>query len=152
MEVLQRLRSIANYQFGRGVGRVLFPENVEVRFSGRTGRVREVYFGGRLIATLKPTGNLSLTVEGFRRIVEVFKPPRFRVVVGGEAVRFVREGRNVFAKHVRDADLEIKPNDEVVVVDEDDRVLAVGKAVLTGREMLVFRRGVAVKVRHGVNR
>ncbi len=150
MNVLQKLRSIANYQFGSGVGRVLFPENIEVRFSSRTGKVKEVYLDGKLLATLKPTGNLSLTVEGFKRIVKSFAPPRFRVVVQKEAVEFVRKGRDVFAKYVKDVDLEIRPGEEVVVVDDNDEVLAVGKAVLSGREMLAFKRGVAVKVRHGV--
>ena len=38
---------------------------------------------------------------------------------------------------------------EVIVVDEDSEVLAVGRAVLSGIEMKAFKRGVAVKVRHG---
>jgi len=38
----------------------------------------------------------------------------------------------------------------VVVVDGAGRVLAVGRAVLSGAEMRAFKRGVAVKVRRGV--
>jgi len=37
----------------------------------------------------------------------------------------------------------------VVVVDGRHEVLAVGRAVLTGKEMKAFKRGVAVRVRHG---
>ena len=39
---------------------------------------------------------------------------------------------------------------EVIVVDEGGCVLAVGRAVLSSSEMLAFKTGVAVKVRHGV--
>ncbi len=59
------------------------------------------------------------------------------------------EGRNVFAKHVVEADKELRPQDEVIVVDEEDNLVAVGKAVLSGEEMKVFKHGVAVKVRKG---
>jgi len=36
------------------------------------------------------------------------------------------------------------------VVDEDDNLLAVGRAMLSSYEMLAFNSGVAVKVRRGV--
>jgi len=43
----------------------------------------------------------------------------------------------------------IRAGDEVLVVDEDDALLATGKAVLSPLEMLQIRRGVAVSVRSG---
>ncbi len=49
-----------------------------------------------------------------------------------------------------DADEEIRPKEEVIIVDEENEVLAAGKSILTGREMKAFKRGVAVKVRRGV--
>jgi len=150
-EVLQKIRSIADYQFGKGVGKILFPDGVELRFSGRTGRVKEVYFKGKLLATLRPqTGTFCPTIEGFKRIISHLQPPKFRVTVQDEVVKFVMKGKNVFAKHVKNADPNIRPEDEVVVVDRNDNVLAVGRAVLNGKEMLAFQRGIAVKVRHGI--
>ncbi|MEM2386643.1 MAG: PUA domain-containing protein, partial [Candidatus Bathyarchaeia archaeon] len=64
--------------------------------------------------------------------------------------RFVAEGGDVFAAHIVKADSEIRPKDEVIVVNEKGEVLAVGKALLSGEEMTVFRTGVAVKVRRGI--
>ncbi|RLI05832.1 pseudouridine synthase [Candidatus Bathyarchaeota archaeon] len=152
-DVLQKVRCIADYQFGKDAGKTLFPDNIEVKFSGRTGRVKEIYVEKKLVATLRPTvGNFSLTIEGFKRLLKTFKYPKFRVVVTKEAEEFVRKGKNVFAKHVKNVDKEIRPMDEVAVVNENDQVIAVGKAVLSGREMLAFKRGIAVKVRHGVEK
>ncbi|MGP3667839.1 MAG: PUA domain-containing protein [Candidatus Bathyarchaeota archaeon] len=148
---LRKIRGIADYQFGLGVGKVLFPEDVSLKFSKKTGRVREVYLNGKLLATLKPTtGSLNLTIEGFKRVIQTFKPPRFRVIVQDEVKDFVKRGGDVFAKHVDEADTNIRPKDEVVVVDKQDNILAVGKAILSGREMKLFKRGVAVKVKHYV--
>jgi predicted RNA-binding protein (TIGR00451 family) len=67
-----------------------------------------------------------------------------------EAEPFVAKGRSAFAKHVIDADEEIRPNDEVVVINGKSEVLAVGRALLSGKEMKEFHRGVAVRVRRGV--
>ncbi len=148
---LQKIRSIANYQFGRGVGEVLFPGDVNVSFSKRTGRIRHVNFRGALLATLRPTDGLfSLTIEGARRLL-LTKPPQLWVKVQDEIAEFVATGRSVFAKHVAGCDEEIRPGEEVVVINNQHKVLAVGRAILTGKEMKSFKRGVAVRVRRGVN-
>ena len=146
---LRRLRAVADYQFGPGAGEVLFPDGVEV-IRSKTGRIRHVKLGNLLLATLRASdGLLSLTIHGAERLSS-FLGHRYKVMVAEEAVPFVAEGKSVFAKHVVRADPEIRPGDEVLVVGPDGRLLAVGKALLSGREMLFFRRGVAVKVRSGV--
>jgi len=124
---------------------------VRVVFSKRTGRIRHVYSGNERLATLRPRdGMFSLSIAGAKRIRDGVKPLRLWVIVQRDAAPFVARGRSVFAKHVVDADDEIRPKEEVIVLDEDSEVLAVGKAILTGKEMKAFRRGVAVRVRRGV--
>lgn len=148
---LWKIRCIADYQFGKGVGIVLFPENVDIVYSKRTGRVRHVYLDGKRLVTLRPRdGFFSLTVFGAKRIVENVKPLRYWVKVQDDVSSFIAEGKSVFAKHVVDADEEIRPMEEVIVINSERKVLAVGKATLTGKEMKAFKRGVAVKVRRGV--
>jgi len=148
---LQKIRSIANYQFGREVGRKLFPNEVRIVYSKRTGRIRHVYLGEKILATLRPNNGLfSLTITGAKRIVKRVKPPRLWVRVQEEAEPFVAKGKSVFAKHVIEVDEEIRPQEEVVVVTQKGEALAVGRAVLSGKEMKTFRRGVAVRVRKGV--
>jgi len=147
---LWKIRCIADYQFGKGVGIVLFPDNVDIVYSKRTGRVRHVYLDGKRLVTLRPRdGFFSLTVLGAKRIVENVKPLRYWVKVQDYVSSFVAEGRSVFAKHVVDADEEIHPMEEVIVINSEGEVLAVGKAILTGKEMTAFKKGVAVKVRRG---
>jgi len=148
--VLERIRKIADYQFGMGVGENLFPDNVEIVFSKRTGRIRYVYLNGRLLAALNPlTGLFTLTIEGARRVFEAMRPKRLWVQVSGEAAPFIERGSDVFTKHIIDLDNEIRPGEEVIVINELGEVIAVGRAVLSGIEMKAFKRGVAVKVRRG---
>jgi len=150
--VLQKIRSIADYQLGKGVGKALFPDNVHIAFSRRTGRIRHIYLNHELLATLRPTdGMFSLTITGAKRLLRSVKFPRLWVKVQKDAEPFIAKGKSVFAKHVVDADSEIRPQEEVIVIGENNQILAVGKAVLTGREMKAFKHGVAVKVRRGVS-
>jgi 7-cyano-7-deazaguanine tRNA-ribosyltransferase len=62
----------------------------------------------------------------------------------------VAKGRSAFAKHVTEADPEIRPQDEVMVINRKNKVLAVGRALLSGREMKAFKKGIAVRIRRGL--
>jgi uncharacterized protein with predicted RNA binding PUA domain len=147
---LSRIRSIADYQFGKGVGVRLFPENVDIVYSKTTGRIRYVHFNGKRLATLRPTdGLLSLSITAARLVAENRGFARCFVTVQKDVSEFVADGRDVFAAHVVKADEEVRAKDEVIVVDEDNRVLAVGRALLSSSEMMAFKTGVAVKVRRG---
>jgi predicted RNA-binding protein (TIGR00451 family) len=148
--VLVRIRSIADYQFGRGVGARLFSKTVKIEYSKRTGRIRYIFHNGERLATLRPMDGLfSLSVSGAKRIAENPHFARYLVVVRNDVSGFVSAGGDVFAVHVVSADEEIRPKSEVIVVDERAEVLAVGRAVLSQEEMKAFNSGVAVKVRHG---
>ena len=149
-EMLGTVRAIADYQFGRGAGEALFPESCEFILS-TTGRIRQITDGGVRIATLKAdTGLLTLSVEGARRLKEFFDFPVWRVCVMSDVSEFIAKGKSVFAKDVVNVYPEIRPGDEVIVVSEEDELLATGRAVLSAVEMKEFMRGVAVEVRQGV--
>lgn len=141
---------MADYQFGKGVGAKLFPENVEIAYSKRTGRIRYIYLNGKRLATLRPTDGLfSLSIKGAKRIAENAGSAKCFVTVQNNVSRFIAEGGDVFAAHIVKADDEIHSKDEVIVVDEGGRVLAVGRSVLSSEEIKSFKVGVAVKVRRG---
>ena len=160
-ETLADLRVGADYQFGSGAGVALFPPGTPItirRSSG--GRPRQIIDGnvddtpgsaeGDRIVSYATDGRFTLGELGGRRIRAAFDPPRHRVAVGDESEPFIREGRNAFAKFVVDADEGIRPGDEVLVLDDDDDLLGVGRAELSGAELAAFDSGVAVKVRVGV--
>ena len=79
----------------------------------------------------------------------VLLKPAYRVVVSDDAVPFVREGKSVFSKFVINADVDIRPYDEVLIVDSLDNLIGTGKCMLNLDEMMDFKEGVAVKTRLG---
>lgn len=152
LDDMQKIRSIADYQFGRGVGDSLFSNEVRIVYSKRTGKIRHIYLRNELLATLRPTtGLFILTILGAKRIVRAIKPLRLWVRIQDDVEPFIAKGRSVFAKHVADADLEIRPQEEVIVINGRNGVVGLGRALLSGKEMKAFRRGVAVRIRRGVS-
>ncbi len=136
--------------FGAGVSEAL-PDSISFEFSRRTGRIKNFSLDGRLLATLRTDGGLALTIEGARHFVE--NSAQFRqncVMPAEEAVPFVSEGRSLFCRHVQWCGQNVRAGSDVAVLDGDG-VIAVGIAVLASSLMNRYSRGVAVKVREGVN-
>ncbi|MFB6093455.1 MAG: PUA domain-containing protein [Halanaeroarchaeum sp.] len=144
------LRTLADYQFGRGAGDALFPvhEDLDVERS-RSGRPRQVFGDPGRLVSLGLDGRFTLGLAGGRRLVDGLAAPAARVVVGDESEPYVRDGKNVFAKFVSDVDPAVRAGDEVAVVHGRGAVLAVGRAELDAGSMGDFETGMAVMVREG---
>jgi len=145
-----KIMAMGDYQFGRGSGEALFGD-ARVEFA-RTGRIRRVYSSEDvLLATVRASdGFLILTIAGAKRLQNMKYPHKRVMIEDSEVCEIVKEGRNVFAKFVEECDPDIRPSDEILVVDKDDKLLASGKAMLNGEEILAFKKGIAIKVRRGV--
>ena len=60
MEPTVKLRHSIDALFGQGVSKHL-PENIEIFFSKRTGRIREVYHKQKLLCSLRIDGGLAIS-------------------------------------------------------------------------------------------
>jgi len=99
---------------------------------------------------LRPTdGVLSLSIKAAVFMAEKIPFAKCFVTVKNDVSKFIAEGGDVFAVHVVKVDEEVGAKDEVIALDEDGQVLAVGRTILSSGEMMAFKTGVAVKVRHG---
>ncbi|MEA2069897.1 MAG: PUA domain-containing protein [Asgard group archaeon] len=148
---IRKLRRIADYQLGNNIGAILIPDKCKIIYSKNTKRIREVHYQGKRLASLRPTDGLfSLGLAGAERILQQTKKPTRRIIIQSDVSKFIMEGKSVFAKHVVETDPTIRPEEEVIVVSEEDKLLAVGRAQLSAENILAFSRGMAVKTRHGV--
>jgi 7-cyano-7-deazaguanine tRNA-ribosyltransferase len=120
--------------------------------SRSTGRLREFSYQDQPAFRVGNDGLPRPTWIGARWLHDTVRPPASRVVVRDDAVPFVREGRTLFSRFVGAADPEIVPGASVLLVDEEDVLLAVGRAELAAHEMGRLLRGAAVVVTaHGRN-
>jgi len=132
------VRAIADYQFGPGAGDELFDE---LRVDSHYPKLRARDGDGDQLAMVVPEyGVLALTLAGARRWVESEAPTK-RVRIDD----FVPHG-STLAPGVVDADDRIRVGDEVVI--EGPSAFAIGRAEMSGPEMVASSRGVASTVRH----
>jgi predicted RNA-binding protein (TIGR00451 family) len=149
----QKVRCIADYQFGKGTGIKLFPENIEIQYSPRTGRIRYINLDNQRLATLRPTdGRLSVSIKAAQTMAEHIPEAKCFLTVQNAVAPYIAKGGDVFAVHVVAVDAEVGAKDEVIVIDENRQVLAVGRTLLSSSEIQAFKIGVAVKTRHGINK
>ncbi|UCD12869.1 MAG: tRNA guanosine(15) transglycosylase TgtA [Thermoplasmatales archaeon] len=149
---LRRISAVSDMQFGKGASEALFNGQIEIVKSKKTGKIRNIYCDGKHILSMRASdGMFTLKIGGAHLLHKFFKYPMLRVVVEEDAVPFVREGKSVFAKFVKDCDPALIPLDECLIVNTKDTLLAVGRCLLNKTEMLSFDYGIAVKTRETNN-
>jgi len=72
------------------------------------------------------------------------------VMVSRDAAKAVAKGRNVPAKHVVKIVGDARPNQEVLVVDENLNVVAVGRLTISTDELAGLSKGFVVRIRRSV--
>lgn len=127
----RRFGSVADYFFGSGAGGAL-THNTKIK--GR--ELRDELDG--VLATMTYWGMIALSIKGARRL-----ELRGEYIVNIDD--FVPKG-DVLSPGVLDADEQIRPGDEVIV--KGDLAFGVGRAGMSGWEMVQSSRGVAVELRH----
>jgi 7-cyano-7-deazaguanine tRNA-ribosyltransferase len=145
---MMRCRAVLDMQLGRGAADIL--DNVDVKLvkSERTGKIRNVMIDGMHALSMRAAdGRFTLKIDGARLLMKVLAPPKMRVTVDDEPAEFAAKGNNVFAKFVKECDVDVRPGDDVLVVNTKGELAAVGRALMNREEMLAFKRGVAVRVK-----
>jgi len=104
-----------------------------------------VYIAGGEVIAMEIEGEIFLTLKGLLK----YKPETKHVIVDDGAVSFLYNGADVMSPGVIAADPEIAPGDLVWVKEEKyGRPLVVGRALISGTEMVESAKGKAVKTIH----
>lgn len=151
---LRMLKGISDFQFGPKVTDILFEDknNLMLEFSKNTDRIRYVYNHGDMLLSFRPNnGYFTLSFLAAKMILQKTAPPQLRAVVQNDISEFIRKGRNVFCKHIKQIDESLRPMDEVIIVNEDDSLLAIGRLKLPISYIKAFNYGIAIIVRKGFN-
>ncbi len=129
---LLRYRAHADFYFGPGAGDALLQGKIVVRG-------REIQDEAKKpLASWTINGSMVLSMQGAKRLERL---GRYIVRIGD----FLPKG-SLLAPGVVEADEQIRPGDEVIVVGE--KAFGVGRARMSGWEMAASSRGVAVDLRH----
>ena len=134
------MRATADFQFGSGAGKLLIPDNAKL--GGKPYRQIVCRIDKEQVCSfIASFGSLSLTLSGAKLLQPL---NRYWVRLDAPQVK----GGSIFAVGINEADSNIRPGDEVIILNNDGHVIAVGKSEMSGREMCELTRGRAVTVRH----
>jgi 7-cyano-7-deazaguanine tRNA-ribosyltransferase len=152
---LRKVKAISDYQFGQSITDILFEDESEInfKFSKNTGKIKHIFYRNNLLLNLRPTnGFFTLSLFSAEKIIKNIPTPRLRGIVMNEISDFIKIGRNVFCKHITDIDDNLRPSDEIIVVNQEDEILAIGKLVIPVPYVRSFKTGIAIKVRKGIGK
>ena len=140
---MSMIKAMADFQFGLGAGRQLLGKGggergERLKINGKFPSYKLSSKGDVLARIVPAYGLLTLTVKGARRIENLLSS--YTLEIGD----FVPRG-SILAPGVVNAGEQIRANDEVVFCGE--KAFGVGRAKMSGWEMVESRKGMAVQVR-----
>jgi predicted RNA-binding protein (TIGR00451 family) len=146
------LKKVADYQFGYGAGDALFPSDLiskmEVKYSRKSGKIRYVFLDNKTYVTFRASdGFIVSSLEAAANLIKNMRLFKYAVQVDNLFVPMIFDIRRVLVKHIKRVDPNIEAGSEVIVIDENNNIVGVGRAILSGEEMQLMKRGVAVKLR-----
>lgn len=146
---MRKLRAVMSYQWGVDTQILSKKSNLHAIFSRSTGKIRHVTKEEDILFTMVPTtGLLTPTYRGGEELLTMGISKDYCVTMDDDAAEFVADGKSALAKFVKYASPNLRAGEEVLVVDGQNDLLGTGRALLNGREMTSFDRGVAVMIRH----
>ncbi|HSA76830.1 MAG TPA: PUA domain-containing protein [Nitrosarchaeum sp.] len=145
MDQTLKLKHTLDALFGNGVSKYL-PKNIDIVFSRKTGRIKTVSEKGKLLCTLRIDGGLAISPYFAQILLKSKKFKENCLEVNQDAAPFVQDGKSVFCKHVVWCGKNIQIASDTPVLYKN-KVIAVGKAVLSSEMISDFNRGMAVRVR-----
>ena len=140
-----KLKYTIDALFGNGVSKYL-PKDIEITFSRKNGRIKTVFHHEKLLCTLRIDGGLAISPYFAQLLLKSKKFKENCLEINSDAAPFVEEGRSVFCKHVIWCGKNIRITSDTPVLFKD-KVIAVGKAVLSSEMISDFDMGIAIKVR-----
>lgn len=145
MDSLEKLQHTVDALFGNGVSKLL-PKKIEFSYSKKNGRIRSVFQDGKLLCTLRIDGGLAITTHFAQMLLKNKKFKENCLEIDNDSKPFVEEGKSVFCNHVVWCGKNIEISSDVPVLFKN-KVIAVGRAVLSSEMIQSQTRGVAIRIR-----
>ena len=145
MDPVIKLKHTIDALFGVGMSKHL-PKNLDMTFSRKNGRIRTVSHEDKLLCTLRIDGGLAISPYFAQILLKNKKFKENCVEINQDAAPFVQEGRSVYCKHVVWCGKNVKISADTPVLFKN-KVILVGRAILSKEMIDDFDRGVAIKVR-----
>jgi len=149
---IKLIKKVVDFQFGEDLGNHVIPENkiILLNKTSYIDRMDEIIFDGKIMGYIR-FSPLDMKWEfvpklPIARLLWKFHCKKW-IKIDNRAAQAVISGKNLLVPGILDCDKEIVEGDHVVIVNEQEEVVAVGTAKMKGEDMKKRTRGLAVKIR-----
>lgn len=151
---IREIITLADKQWGSGAGisLIYLEEPIVLNPCPGPDRLEEFILDGSVMGSIQfsnktMSSSMILRESGGKRLSSLgFLPAKGYVVIDETVIPFLLDGKNLLSPGIIDADPHIQEGDEVLVLDNEKKIVASGNARKSGNEM-VGTKGIGVKIR-----
>lgn len=138
--LLEYFRAMADYQFGKLAGNIIFPADTRIKWRPHQ---QVAFLDKQQLASIKNLGQLRLTIAGAHRLATNPTYQDYSVTFAEDSI----QGSAIYTPGIVDADEKIRPEDDVFIFSQNKSFLGLGKAHLSGSELVMSNYGLGVSIR-----
>lgn len=136
----QVIKDTVDYQFGKEASKELLDGSEGIK--GKIQYRMQVFAENRLILTYHAdSGMITLS---WRAAEQLGEKKIHSINFDGDELK----GSTLFCGAISAADENIRPGDEVVILNSKEQLVGIGRAILSSRALSELQRGPGVKIRH----
>lgn len=140
----REIKSIADFQFGKGAGKLLIGSSARF-FQSRDERYKEIYgyesYGKILLGRYhRNSGHIQLTYQGGQRLVEL---KANSLILNTDDL----QGSTVFKPAIDSISPGLCSGDEVLILNPNGNYIGIGTMVVNAETGMKLRRGAIAKIR-----
>jgi archaeosine-15-forming tRNA-guanine transglycosylase len=150
MLLKRKVEYLLDFMYDPPVGQTITSQPISIEFSKTNKRIKGIYNENKLTAIQRQDGYILLEKHGLVLLSRANVKLSKAVVIKDLAKPFVINGKDVFAKHIKNFVGDHYLGEDVIVVSDDGKPIACGQLLLLPTEVKFFKRGVAVKIRVGL--
>lgn len=140
---MNKINNLVDYQFGKNFHQEFLTENY---FLKEIRKQRYLFVNKQKYASIdSSTGLLQLELLAAEKMIKKEKN-----IVKFADLSF--QGSSLYCAGISYADEDILPGDEIILVNKNDELLGVGRANLSGIDMVAYEKGLAVTIRKKVKK
>ena len=135
---INKIQNLVDYQFGKDFHSSIITEN---SFIKEIRNKKYLFVNKQRFAGIdSSTGLLQLELLAAEKMLKLNKNI---IKYAGDSF----QGSSLYCAGITEADEKIIPGDEIILINKDGNLLGVGKAQISGKDMVTYEKGLAAIIR-----
>jgi len=139
----EEILDIIEYQFGKEVRKIC--ENLDLKIKKGKSRKIEIYLKEKPFLFLNPKFFLFNISEEFAKILKECK--KFYIKIDEKFLNDIKKTKNIIRKNVIDFSKDFKYGDDIIILDENENLIAIAKAKMNSFEIENSTYGIIAKIK-----